>query len=103
MSRLVFITGASSGIGQALAYAPDLPKQWQDAEIVVDIPAAQWKSRALSGMATMVMTKTQLRRMGAGKVPIQRIWARWELILDQIRSRQRNRQYRNLLSQHSNS
>ena len=90
---------AMVGIAQAMAYAPDLPNQWHHAETAVDVPAVHWKNRPLSGLATMAMTKLQLRRIGAGKAPNPRPWAPWALVRDQLGSRRRNRQYRNWLSQ----
>ncbi len=93
---------AMIGIAQAMAYAPDLPERWQKAEAAIDIPAVHWKSRPLSGLATMAMTKTQLHRMGAGKAPTKDVWAPWALLRDQIRSRRRNRQYRDWLSKRGN-
>ena len=93
---------AMIGIAQAMAYAPDLPERWQKAEAAIDVPAVHWKSRPLSGLATMAMTKTQLHRMGAGKAPTKDVWAPWALLRDQIRSRRRNRQYRDWLSKRGN-
>lgn len=85
---------AMVGIAQALAYQPDLPNLWHSAEDVVEIPSVSWKNRTLAGLATMGMTKLQLRRMGAGKAPRRARWVPGLLVLDQIRTRRRNRQYR---------
>ena len=87
---------AMIGIGQALAYDPDLPNQWRRDERVVTVPAVQWKTRALAGLATMAMAKAQLRRMGAGKAP-RPVSAIWAVIVQQWQTRQRNRQYRTWL------
>ncbi|SDO36495.1 2,4-dienoyl-CoA reductase [Lutimaribacter pacificus] len=85
---------AMVGIAQALAYAPDLANRWQKGEHAVTVPAVHWKRRALAGLATMAMTKLQLRRMGAGKHPDPSAWAPGVLLRDQLRTRRRNRQYR---------
>lgn len=89
---------AMVGLAQALAYAPDLPSCWQKAELAVDVPVIRWKNHTLSGLATMVMTKVQLHRMGAGRDPAYKTWAPWALVRDQIGTRIRNRQYRNWLA-----
>lgn len=49
------------GLAQALAYAPDLPNRWRKAEAAVAVPTVHWKNRSISGLATMSMTKPQLR------------------------------------------
>jgi 2,4-dienoyl-CoA reductase-like NADH-dependent reductase (Old Yellow Enzyme family) len=85
---------AMVGIAQALAYAPDLPRQWQTGEKVIAPPVVAWKNRTLSGLATMAMTKLQLHRMAEGKPPNGRPWPAWVLFSDQIRTRLRNRRYR---------
>lgn len=84
---------AMVGIGQALAYDPDLSNEWRKGEKVVTVPAVGWKKRVLASLATMSMAKAQLRRMGAGKVPkpVSGIWA---VICQQLLTMRRNRQYR---------
>ena len=88
---------AMVGIAQALAYAPDLPKRWLTAEMAVTVPAVHWRRRALAGLATMAMTKLQLRRMGQGKVPNAAAWAPGVLLSDLLRTWRRNRGYRSWL------
>lgn len=90
---------AMVGIAQAMAYAPDLPNQWRRAERVVEVPVVRWKNKPLSGLATMALAKLQLQRMGKGKAPSFSAWAPGVLVRDQIRTRLRNRQYRNWLDQ----
>ena len=94
---------AMVGIAQALAYQPDLPNQWQLAEKAISVPAVHWKRRVLAGIATMALTKLQLHRMGAGKAPTFAAWAPGVLIRDQLRTRRRNRQYRNWLQNRGNA
>ena len=84
---------AMIGIGQAMAYDPDLPNDWRKAETVVTVPAVQWKRRPLASLATMAMAKAQLHRMGDGKAP-KRVSPIWSVIVQQLQGRRRNRQYR---------
>ncbi|KFI24435.1 2,4-dienoyl-CoA reductase [Haematobacter missouriensis] len=90
---------AMVGLGQALAYSPDLPNRWQAGESAVDVPVIHWKNRALSGLATMALTKLQLRRLGAGRSPRPQAWAPWVLARDRLRMARRSRRYRNWLQQ----
>ncbi|MCB1395168.1 MAG: NADH:flavin oxidoreductase/NADH oxidase family protein [Rhodobacter sp.] len=90
---------AMVGIAQALAYAPDLPNRWRVGDASVAVPVVQWKRRALAGVATIALTKLQLRRMGAGKAPNPTAWPPLVLLRDQLRTRRRNRAYRRWLSQ----
>ena len=92
---------AMVGLAQALAYAPDLPKRWQAGEAAVDVPMVRWKNRALSGLATMALTKLQLRRLGAGRGPRPQAWAPWVLIRDRLRMARRSRRYRSWLQSRS--
>lgn len=82
------------GIAQALAYAPDLPNRWRAAEAAVQVPVLRWKNRAIAGLATMAMTKLQLRRLGAGKAPKPAAWAPLVLVRDRLRMARRSRRYR---------
>lgn len=88
---------AMVGIGQAMAWEPDLPNQWRRAERVVEVPVVRWKSKALTSLATMALAKLQLQRMGKGRAPTFSAWVPGVVIRDQIRTRLRNRQYRNWL------
>lgn len=88
---------AMVGIGQALAYAPDLPNRWRQAESAVEVPQVRWKNRAVSGLANMAMTKLQLRRLGKGQAPKANVWAPFVLIRDRLRMSRRSRRYRDWL------
>lgn len=88
---------AMVGIGQALAYVPDLPNRWHQAEAVVKVPQVRWKNRAVSGLANMAMTKLQLRRLGKGRAPKANAWAPLVLIRDRLRMSRRSRRYRDWL------
>ncbi|PHR93002.1 MAG: 2,4-dienoyl-CoA reductase [Robiginitomaculum sp.] len=87
------------GIARALAYQPDLPKQWQaqqNAEI--NWPAVTWKNQTFSALAVMSMTKAQLHRMAAGKRPKAKISPALALIKDRLRQKKQTKQYRNWLA-----
>ena len=64
---------------------------------VVEVPAIRWKNGALSGLATMALTKLQLRRLGAGRRPRPNAWAPWVLVRDRLRTARRSRRYRSWL------
>ena len=87
---------AMVGIGQALAYDPDLPNAWREGERVISVPVAHWKKRVLASLASMAMAKAQLRRMGAGKLP-KPVSALWAVLVQQWLTWRRNRVYRNWL------
>lgn len=88
---------AMVGLAQALAYAPDLPNRWRAGEATVDVPQPRWKNRAIAGLATMALTRLQLRRLGAGSSPRPLAWAPWVLIRDRLRMARRSRRYRGWL------
>jgi hypothetical protein len=81
------------GIAQALAYAPDLPNRWKQAEAVIEVPRVTWKS-SLASSTTMALTKLQLQRMGRGQRPTFGVWAPWVLLRDQLRTLRLNKSYR---------
>ena len=74
------------GIARALAYAPNLPRQWQDKHNT-DIlwPAVNWKNKMFAALAVMAHTKTQLHRLAAGKAPKANSSPALSLIKDRIR------------------
>lgn len=56
------------GIATALAYYPDLPNRWaNDDHLNVAIPRIEWKNRTLGALATMSLTKHQLKLASFGK------------------------------------
>jgi 2,4-dienoyl-CoA reductase-like NADH-dependent reductase (Old Yellow Enzyme family) len=58
------------GIAKAMAYAPHLPRQWQDGEnLDIELPVIKSKNKLIRVMAGMAMTKQQLHLMGANKSP----------------------------------
>jgi len=83
------------GIARALAYEPALPKKWQqDQALEVKLPIVDWKNKTLAALASMAITKAQLTRMSAGKLPKANMIALFALIKGQIKTKLRTRQYR---------
>ncbi len=82
------------GVARALAFDPDLPNRWRQAETHVDVPVVQWKKQTLANVASMALAKLQLRRLGAGKEPKPRTSALLALIGQQLRAKRRNASYR---------
>ena len=83
------------GMASALAYTPDLPKQWLDhPQRVGFIPSVSWKDKTLSAIGVMALIKQQLHRVSRGKVPKTDSWAWLALISDQIRLARLTKRYR---------
>lgn len=56
------------GIARAFGFNPALPNDWiAGQKLDVAIHKANWKNKALQGLATMALTKAQLYRLGDGK------------------------------------
>jgi 2,4-dienoyl-CoA reductase-like NADH-dependent reductase (Old Yellow Enzyme family) len=83
------------GVARALAYEPSLPNNWkQDLALEVSLPAVNWKNKTLGALANMAITKAQLTRMAAGKLPKVSMNPLFALIKGQIKTKIRTRQYR---------
>jgi 2,4-dienoyl-CoA reductase-like NADH-dependent reductase (Old Yellow Enzyme family) len=82
------------GIAQALAFQPDLPKQWQKDELEIKLPQVNWKNKTFAALAVMAVTKAQLNRLALGKSPKANISPFFSLIADQIKTSQRTKRYR---------
>lgn len=83
------------GIARALAYEPALPNKWQqDQALEISLPVVSWKNKTLSALASMAITKAQLTRMAAGKLPKPNIHPLLALIMGQLKTKLRTRQYR---------
>ena len=83
------------GIARALAYEPALPNKWQqDQALEISLPVVNWKNKTLSALASMAITKAQLTRMAAGKLPKPNIHPLFALIMGQLKTKLRTRQYR---------
>jgi 2,4-dienoyl-CoA reductase-like NADH-dependent reductase (Old Yellow Enzyme family) len=88
------------GIARALAYAPDLPNHWRTGERDVALPSVGWSSPALSSVAQMAMTKTQLGRMGKGRQPQTRPRPVLAMLSQQIGDARHTRAYRRWIVRH---
>lgn len=83
------------GIATALAFNPNLARHWvQGQEIVGGRPHVSLKDKTLAALATMAVTKRQLQRMGAGKMPHGGLNALWSLVRDRVRTGVLTRRYR---------
>lgn len=83
------------GLGRALAYAPNLPNQWQlDSEAKATLPKVEWKDKTLSAMAIMAITKRQFKRLGNGLEPKINASPLFSLIQDQLYLKKRTKAYR---------
>ena len=82
------------GIAQAMAFQPDLPKQWQKNELEIKLPQVNWKNKTFAALAVMAVTKAQLNRLALGKSPKANISPFLSLIADQIKTNQRTKRYR---------
>ena len=83
------------GIARAMAYQPDLAKQWKRGQnLEIQLPMASWKNKTLGALATMAITKAQLSRMAAGKAPKPKMWPWLALIVGQIKTKLRTKRYR---------
>jgi 2,4-dienoyl-CoA reductase-like NADH-dependent reductase (Old Yellow Enzyme family) len=82
------------GIAQAMAFQPDLPKQWQKNELEIRLPQVNWKNKTFAALAVMAITKAQLNRLALGKSPKANVSPFFSLIADQIKTKQRTKRYR---------
>lgn len=86
---------AMAGIGTALALEPDLPRHWrsgQDSEPALH--PITWRNKVLASLGNMAAVKFQLRRVSRGKVPLPRVLPAWDLLVQQVGTAVRARQYR---------
>lgn len=86
---------AMVGMGTALAIDPRLPEHWRGGrERRAELPAIRWRSKPLAALAYMALVKLQIRRLGAGRAPQPEASPLRALIVEQLRSARRTRQYR---------
>lgn len=82
------------GIARAMASDPFLPRHWQAGENTeVALPQVGWKN-TLAGLAVMALTKAQIERIAAGKLPGTGGSAAVALAADQLRTARRAKNYR---------
>ena len=83
------------GLGRALAFSPTLPNLWKTIPTAqATLPNIAWKNKTMAGVASMAVTKRQLKRMGKGKSPKANLSAIYSLITDQMHSKKLIKQYR---------
>ena len=82
------------GIAQAMAFQPDLPKQWQRNELEIELPQVNWKNKTFAALAVMAVTKAQLNRLAHGKPTKANVSPFFSLIADQLKTNQRTKRYR---------
>ncbi|MBL0956272.1 MAG: NADH:flavin oxidoreductase/NADH oxidase family protein [Leptospira sp.] len=88
------------GIATALALNPNLPMEWKEnKESSFRLPIPNWKSKTLTGLATMAMVRYQLQRLAIGKKPNVNLTPWFRLIMDQIRLSKLTKRYRHWLDQ----
>jgi len=88
------------GIARAMAYAPDLPKRWQDGTLQqVTWRRAAFKKRVLVAIGNMALTKNNLHRIGAGKAPDPSASPLWVLIKDRLRLWRLTKRYKKWLAE----
>ncbi|MFZ5956292.1 NADH:flavin oxidoreductase/NADH oxidase family protein [Pseudomonas knackmussii] len=86
---------AMVGMGTALAIDPRLPEHWRGGrERSAELPAIRWRSKPLAALAYMALVKLQIRRLGAGRQPQPEASPLRALIVEQLRSARRTRQYK---------
>lgn len=83
------------GIATAMAYVPDLPNQWRNGQRAdIALPSVQWKNQTMASMATMALTKAQLKRLAAGKSPKPNISPLLATIRDRMHISKLTKRYR---------
>jgi 2,4-dienoyl-CoA reductase-like NADH-dependent reductase (Old Yellow Enzyme family) len=92
------------GVASAMAYQPDLPKQWQlNNEFVGFLPKVKWKNKTFAALATMALVRRQLQRLGKGKMPNPNNSPFFSLVRDQLRIAKLTKRYRkHVLARHVN-
>ena len=90
------------GIGTALAIDPHLPRDWrQGKDTAPQLPPITWKNKAIAALANMAVVKFQLRRLSGDKPTDPGVSPLRALILQQIATAWRTRQYRQWVAQRS--
>ncbi len=86
---------AIAGIGTALSLNPQLPNDWrQGADDAPTLHPITWRNKVLGSLANMAMVKFQLKRLGKGLSSKPDISPLRALILEQMGTMARTRQYR---------
>lgn len=83
------------GIATALAYEPDLPKQWQaDQGVDVKVPRIEWRNRTMAALANMSVIKTQLHALSTGKSVSYRTNPIVAILKDRVKVTRQAKRYR---------
>lgn len=83
------------GIGTALALDPKLPSDWYSGrDTAPELPPIRWKNKPLASLANMAAVKFQLRKLSRGKAPNPLVSPLRALVVQQLSSTCRARQYR---------
>ncbi|WP_082078489.1 NADH:flavin oxidoreductase/NADH oxidase family protein [Bradyrhizobium sp. LTSP849] len=90
------------GIGTALAIDPHLPREWRlGQDSAHQLPPIIWKNKTMASLANMAVVKFQLRRLSRGGSPDPKVSPLRALILQQVATAFRTRQYRRWIAQRS--
>lgn len=88
---------AVAGIGSALAICPDLVKRWQqNPDFRPDLRPVEFKDKAIASVASMALIRRHMQRWAAGRNGGRALNPVVTLLLDQMRSKGRVRNYRAL-------
>ena len=83
------------GMGTALALQPDLVNAWrQGLDPAPQLPAVNWRNKALRSLATMALVKRNMVRVGRGLAAKPDLSPLWTVVLDQVQKKRRTSQYR---------
>ena len=96
----VLASGAAmAGIATALAIEPALPKQWLAGQpSSAELAPIRWKNKALASLAYLAVVKFQLLQLSRGKHTHVGVSPLRALLLGQLKSAQRTRQYKRLMA-----
>lgn len=90
---------AMAGIATALAINPALPSQWQAGQDSrAELAPIRWKHKALASLAYMAVVKFQMRQLSRGGRPNPQVSPLRALLLEQLKSARRTRQYKRLMA-----
>jgi len=83
------------GLGRAFGFNPSLPNDWKNSKNpIISINTANWKNKAMVGLANMALTKEQLYRLGEGKSIKTKQSPLLALIKQQIRQASQTKRYK---------
>ncbi len=86
---------AMAGIATALALEPALPRLWRSGQHShPQLPPLRWKRKPLASLATITIVRLQMHRLSRGRAPKPQVRPWLALLLDQLNSARRTRQYR---------